>query len=47
MIGTRASHALSGERGVIDAVATDPSGKVLVRINDRWFFASDTVEVSS
>lgn len=47
MIGRRVFHALSGERGVIDAEVIDPSGKLLVRLNDHWFFASDTTEESA
>lgn len=42
-IGQRVTHPLSGETGVIDEVTVHPDGAQLVRINDRWFFASETV----
>lgn len=42
VIGDQVTHPLSGQYGVIDATAEHPDGRVLVRLNDRWFFADDT-----
>lgn len=37
-------HCIGGnEIGVVDAVSVDPAGRSLVRVNDRWFEASDCV----
>ena len=43
MIGAHLFHPLSGEMGFVDAVAEHPDGRLLVRIDDRWFFADETV----
>lgn len=40
MIGRQVTH-WSGEAGTIDATVTHPDDRVLVRINDHWFFADD------
>lgn len=41
MIGMVLHHPQSGETGVIDAVAVQPDGSALCRINDRWYFVRD------
>lgn len=41
--GQRVTHPLSGEAGTIDASLFHPDGVEIVRLNDRWFFARDTV----
>lgn len=42
MIGRHLTHPQSGETGIVDATAEHPDGRVLVRINDHWFFADET-----
>lgn len=41
--GERVTHPRSGEHGTIDAVTVHPDGVQLVRLNDHWFFAHDTL----
>jgi hypothetical protein len=45
MIGDLVMHALSAETGCIDAQVVHPDGRVLVRVNDHWFFAAETALV--
>lgn len=40
------THARSGVRAVPDATVTHPDGKLLVRLNDQWFFRADCKEAS-
>lgn len=42
MIGAQVTHLSSGEVGMIDATVEHPDGRILVRLNDRWFFADET-----
>lgn len=42
MIGEQVIHRLSGTWGVIDGMVRHPDGRIVVRLNDRWFFAADT-----
>lgn len=37
MIGMFLREVLSGTSGTVDAVAVQPDGSSLARINDRWF----------
>jgi len=42
MIGDKVNHPMSGVWGEVEAVTEHPDGVVLVRVRDRWFFATDT-----
>lgn len=41
MIGEAIYHALSDTDGIIDDVSSHPDGKIIVRVNDHWFFRED------
>jgi len=41
MIGMKLFHGGSNVTGKVDATATHPDGKHLVRIEDHWFFQVD------
>lgn len=41
MIGMTLFHGQSNTLGKVDATATHPDGKHLVRIEDHWFFLDD------
>jgi len=43
MIGTTLHHPLSGITGKVDATATHPDGKQMVRIDDHWLDADECV----
>lgn len=34
-------HVTSGIAGIVDAVAIDPSGRSMCRIEDHWFFVDE------
>ncbi|MDQ0132653.1 hypothetical protein J2T08_000554 [Neorhizobium galegae] len=41
MLGLTVKHSISGIVGIVEAVTVDPSGAGMVRIDDKWFMASD------